>query len=65
MNLSKLTYADLCKIHFANGYDKYPAAQHALNCVGNQLDGAAWANAYSAASFADYADAVDAIDEEN
>lgn len=62
MSIIQFTYGEVCKIHFANGYDKHPKAQEALNRLGNELGGAAWANAYNAKSFEDYSDVICEID---
>lgn len=64
MNMSKCAYAEMCKIHFYNGYDKDPKAHEAFLRVGNEVGGAAWADVFQAPSFDDYADAVEMIDDE-
>lgn len=64
MMMSQFSYAEACKIHFANGYDKDPKANEAFNRVGNEVGGAAWADVFKAPSFDDYAEAVEAIDDE-
>jgi hypothetical protein len=60
--LITITYKELCAIHFANGYDSDSKAQAALNNVGNELGGAAWADVMNAPSFGDYTDSVEFLD---
>jgi len=64
MMISQMPYAEMAKIHFANGYDSDAKAHEAFNRVGNELGGAAWADAFKAPSFEDYAEAVEMIDDE-
>lgn len=60
----EINFKEVAAIHYANGYDKDPKAQHWFNLVSNDLGGAAWANAYNSQHWDDYADAVMEIDDE-
>jgi hypothetical protein len=57
-----IPYREFCAIHLACGYDQDPATEHLFRLVGNELQGASWADVNKAPSFAAYCEAADEYD---